>query len=76
MASDFPRTYEEWRHCITVDCGIELTEAFIDARLRALRDPGDPSTAQFVELYGEDYRDQVVAWFGLARSRSGAGQTS
>lgn len=74
MADDFPRTYDQWRRCITIDCGIDLTEAFIEGRLRALGDPADSHTAQFVELYGDSYLDQVIAWFERARSESGAGR--
>ena len=73
MASDFPRTYDQWRHCITVDCGIDLTASFIEARLKALGDPADAGTARFVELYGESYLDDVVQWFERARSDAGAG---
>ncbi len=72
MATDFPRTYDQWRQCIVVDCGIELTSAFIDQRLSALRDPADAQTAQFGELYGDRYLAQVIEWFELARSESGA----
>lgn len=73
MANDFPRSYDEWRRCITVDCGIDLTPSFIEARLRALRDPSDSHTAGFVELYGDGYLDQVIAWFEIVRSETGAG---
>ncbi|MEM9131949.1 MAG: hypothetical protein AAF962_03635 [Actinomycetota bacterium] len=68
MANAFPQTFDEWRRCITVDCGIDLTGAFIDERLRALRDPDDSQTAQFAELYGEGYLEQVIEWFERARS--------
>lgn len=73
MATQLPKTYAEWRHCITVDCGIELTTQFIEARLRALGDPADSHTARFVELYGEGHRDQVIEWFELARTEPAAG---
>ena len=39
-----PRTYEQWRHCITVDCGMALTPAYIEQRLHALRDDNDDAT--------------------------------
>ncbi|MEM7272246.1 MAG: hypothetical protein AAF547_04115 [Actinomycetota bacterium] len=74
MATDFPRTYDQWRHCITVDCGIELTADFVDTRLRALRDPADPQTAQFIEIYGEPYLGQVIDWFEQAQSETGVGR--
>ena len=71
MADAFAQTYAEWRRCITVDCGIDLTTAFIEERLRALRDPDDSQTAQFAQLYGEGYLEQVIEWFELARSEAG-----
>lgn len=27
-----PRNYEQWRHCITVECGIALTPTFLSER--------------------------------------------
>ncbi len=68
MATAFPRTYDEWRRCITVDCGIALTPSFIDERLLALRDPSDANTDQFIEQYGERYLALVIEWFEHARS--------
>ncbi|MGQ9928552.1 MAG: hypothetical protein ACUVS4_17005 [Chloroflexaceae bacterium] len=61
-----PTTYAEWRHCITVTCGIELTAAYIAKRLRALRDPSDRMTARFRERYGADHLARVIAWFEQA----------
>ena len=71
MASDYPQTYAEWRHCITIDCGIALTDSYITARIAALRDDSDPHTARFVELYGEHYHAQVVGWFERASAELG-----
>lgn len=68
MAFVHPRTYAEWRQCITVDCGIELTADYIQARITALRDNNDSHTSRFVTMYGDDYRDQVVRWFEQAAS--------
>ncbi|MGF1476035.1 MAG: hypothetical protein ACFB6S_10780 [Geminicoccaceae bacterium] len=62
-----PETYERWRRCITVDCGLKLTPAFIDARLAELRDPSAHRTRRFVEYYGENHRASVIAWFERAR---------
>lgn len=70
MASAFPQTYDEWRRCIVIDCGIDLTDAFIDQRLRALRDPSDAHTAQFAETYGDEYLSQVIEWFEMAQAGS------
>lgn len=61
-----PETYDQWRHCIEVDCGITLTRAFIDERLRELATPSDFRTQQFIRLYGEAHRDRVLGWFRQA----------
>ncbi len=62
-----PRTYEEWRSCITEKCGIPLTPDYIAERLRALRDPNDKMTVRFRELYGESQLAQTIAWFERAQ---------
>ncbi|MEM7341590.1 MAG: hypothetical protein AAF467_23280 [Actinomycetota bacterium] len=72
MAIGFPETYPEWRRCITIDCGIELTDEFIETRLVALRDPDDSHTAQFAKQYGDGYLQQVIEWFELAQSEAAA----
>ena len=59
-------TYEDWRRCITVDCGLKLTRDFIRARLSALRDPSLWETQRFVKIWGEPHRRRVVAWFEQA----------
>ncbi|MEM8925335.1 MAG: hypothetical protein AAGD35_17670 [Actinomycetota bacterium] len=74
MPLAFPQTFDEWRRCITVDCGIDLTPAFITMRLTALQDRSDAHTAQFAETYGDDYLQQVIEWFELARSGVESGQ--
>ncbi|MEM9695816.1 MAG: hypothetical protein AAGA56_24955 [Myxococcota bacterium] len=60
-------SYDEWKHCITVKCGIPLTSDYVDKRLAALSDEQDKATARFVELYGDAYRRQTIAWFEQAR---------
>ncbi|AWX93881.1 hypothetical protein DPM13_14980 [Paracoccus mutanolyticus] len=30
-----PRTYAEWEHCITVECGIPLTAGYVAGRIPA-----------------------------------------
>ena len=62
----FPNSYQEWRHCIEVDCRQPLTADYIAARLAALRDPRDPHTAQFLECYGEARLTSTIAWFEQA----------
>ncbi|HWL09839.1 MAG TPA: hypothetical protein VNQ76_15645 [Planctomicrobium sp.] len=61
-----PRTYQEWKECITVRCRIPLTHEFITRRLNELRNPDDPSTREFVRKYGQDYTDPVIGWFASA----------
>ena len=61
------KSYEEWRHCITVDCGLELTPDYISKRISALKNDTDPHTQQFVKLYGQAYRQQVLGWFKQAQ---------
>lgn len=62
-----PRTYEEWRHCIEVDCGLQLNQAFIAERLAELTEAEHERTRQFVRLYGEPHRLRVIGWFEQAR---------
>ncbi|MFI3136439.1 MAG: hypothetical protein QX197_06630 [Methylococcaceae bacterium] len=33
FSNPMPQSYAAWRHCITIDCGIPLTLAFIEAHL-------------------------------------------
>lgn len=61
-----PRTYDQWRRCITVDCGITLTPDYIEQRLRTLADTDDYATRRFIELYGDDHHRAVVGWFEQA----------
>ena len=65
-----PNTYEEWRHCITVKCGIPLTADYIEQRLRALQSPNDAGTARFRKSYGQDQLDQTIRWFEQARAEA------
>ena len=67
-----PASFAEWRRCIEVDCGIELTPAFIAARRRALADARDPHTRRFVEHWGEAHRRRVLAWLDEAATAMGA----
>lgn len=66
--SPLPETYDQWRHCIEVTCGIPLTPAFIAARLEALADDHDPHTRRFVEQWGDAHRRRVLGWLETARA--------
>ncbi len=68
MKDSIPASYAEWRRCITEDCGIELTPGYIAKRISALKNDNDPHTKQFVKLYGQQYREQVINWFMQAQS--------
>ena len=61
------KSYEDWKHCITVLCGIPLTKSYIEQRLTALRDPANNTTQKFVAMWGEQHRLRVIGWFEQAR---------
>ena len=64
--AELPSTYDEWKNCITVKCGIALTQDYINERLRALSTMKDDSTAQFVEMRGPEHHQKTVGWFEQA----------
>jgi len=66
MNTIIPRTYEAWRHCIEVECGLRLTPDYIRQRIAALENPQDFHTQQFVRCWGEAHRVQVLDWFRQA----------
>lgn len=65
-----PQSYEQWRRCITIGCGIALTPEFIAQRLKALHDPSDAHTRKFIERYGRGHHERVCAWFERAASEA------
>jgi hypothetical protein len=69
MEGPIPQNYEEWHHCITVECGLALTPEFIDERIASMEDAKDFKTKQFVELYGPQHHQQVLAWFHQAKKK-------
>ena len=64
------KTYEDWKHCITVQCGIPLTLDYIEKRLTDLNDPSNYHTQKFVSLWGEPHRQQVIDWFQHAKQEA------
>ena len=60
------KTYEDWKHCITVLCRIPLTSAYVEGRLAALRDPSDYGTQKFLAIWGEAHLERVIGWFEQA----------
>jgi len=61
-----PQTYAQWRHCITVECGIALTAAYIGQRLSVWRDAQSDETQRFRRLYGDQHWQAVREWFERA----------
>lgn len=66
MADFYFSTYCEWREALTVRCGIPLTREYARERIAALKNRQDRATGEFVKLYGEEYRKQVMTWFEKA----------
>ncbi len=62
----FPETYEQWRHCITVECGIPLTAEYVAERLAVWRDEQADETKRFRRLYGDGYWRAMIGWFERA----------
>lgn len=60
------KSYEDWKHCVTVLCGIPLTQAYVEQRLAALRDPTDYGTQRFVATWGSTHLARVIDWFEQA----------
>jgi len=66
-ASIIPENFQEWQHCIVVDCGLALTKEFIEARIIALEDNSQHYTQQFIRRYGAQHHQSVLSWFRKAR---------
>jgi hypothetical protein len=64
--SIMPNTFDQWRHCIHVDCGIELTKDYIASRIASLNNEKEHYTQQFIKLYGRSHWQQTLAWFEQA----------
>lgn len=63
---NIPQTYEEWRHCITIECGIALTPSFVSQRLAVWRNEQSGETQRFRRLYGDQHWLAVRGWFERA----------
>lgn len=61
-----PETYDAWKHCITVKCGIPLTPDYVQERLVALADDKNFNTQRFIERWGIAHHQRTVAWFEIA----------
>ena len=62
-----PETYQEWWQFTAKDCGITLTDAYIEERLSVLQNPRDIMTVRFRETYGQQQLEQTIGWFEQAR---------
>ena len=60
------KTYDDWKHCITVLCRMPLTLDYVEQRLAALRDPADHRTQKFIATWGEAHLARVIGWFEQA----------
>ncbi|PQO33692.1 hypothetical protein C5Y97_15780 [Blastopirellula marina] len=61
-----PRSYQEWRECITIRCGIILSAPYIRSRLNELRNASHSKTREFCGKYGQSHLNQVIRWFETA----------
>ena len=66
----FPGDYKSWRYCIEIKCSLALTPEFLQARIAILGDPHHEESQRFARLYGESYREQVLAWFQRAEAET------
>ncbi|MEM7765941.1 MAG: hypothetical protein AAF253_00465 [Pseudomonadota bacterium] len=58
-----PQNFDEWKHCITVQCGIPLTPSFVETRIKALEDEKDYRTRKFIETWGQAHHAKTLEWF-------------
>ena len=65
--SFIPKNYQEWQHCIIVECGLELTPSFVEKRITSLQNTSEHYTQQFLRLYGQQHYEKVLGWFIQAR---------
>jgi hypothetical protein len=65
-----PQNYDEWHHYITVVGKQTLTLPYIEKRIEALGSSEDPTTARFVQLYGEQQRLNTINWFEQAKKHT------
>lgn len=72
MTSPFPQNYEQWQHCITVECGIPLTPEYVEQRLRVWRDEKSQETGRFRRLYGDAYFSFMLSCFERASKELGS----
>lgn len=62
-----PGSYQEWRAMLEQNVGATIDTAFLEERLKALRDPADKSTETFAKVYGKDHLERVIGWYEQAK---------
>ena len=62
----FPQNFNEWKYCITVECGITFSASFIAQRLLVWRDESHEETRRFRQRFGDNYRHSVIGSFTQA----------
>ncbi len=62
-----PTSYDDWKHCITVKCGIPLTLQYVEQRIAALTNASDHHTSKFRQTWGDQYLAQTIGWFEMAK---------
>jgi len=63
MKMIIPHDFESWRRCIEVDCGIALTDVFVNRRIAIYADAQHAETQRFITRYGAEHHRQVLQWF-------------
>lgn len=61
-----PKTYQQWYDCITQECGITLSDAFIRERLSVLENAAHQETRRFITCYGQPHLRSVIEWYRQA----------
>ena len=64
-----PTNYEEWEHCITVECNIPLTSEFVAQRIEALQNMNDYHTRKFIDRWGQNHHTRTLDWFRAAEQK-------
>lgn len=61
-----PNDYISWKHCITIDCGIELNKGLLQNRLLILTDMTSAETKKMILLYGQMHIQNLIKWMQQA----------
>jgi hypothetical protein len=61
-----PANFEDWKFCITQQCGIQLTSHFLNSRISELENLNSKPTSDFITLYGTKHWQNVLSWFKRA----------